>query len=79
MTIAFNVHEFLKNRISKSAPFWPENFPSITSLLPQLLEVNYKYYLNIEIVLLLLVLLLDCLLLLPQFLNYLLLLLLPLP
>ena len=45
MTVAFKVHEFLKNRISKSAPFWTKTFPSITT------SINYNYYnLNFEIV-----------------------------
>ena len=35
MTPAFNVHEFLKNRISKSAPFWPKHFPFITTPITQ--------------------------------------------
>ena len=53
MTIALNVYEFLKNRISKSAPFWPKkHFPP---LLPQLLKVKYNYH----CILLLLTLLLD--------------------
>ena len=30
MTIAFNVHKFLRKRISKSAPFWLKTFPSNT-------------------------------------------------
>ena len=38
MTIAFNVHGFLKNRISKSAPFSPKTF------------VNYMYLRSITII-----------------------------
>ena len=29
LNYVFNIHEFLKNRINKSAPFWLKHFPPI--------------------------------------------------
>ena len=44
----FNVHEFLKNRISKSAPLWPKKVPSNTkrSLYWPCYKCTYYLYLR---------------------------------
>ena len=50
--VAFNVHEFLKNRINKSAPFWQKTFPPIIKSLstgPTINEHTMYYIRSITI------------------------------
>ena len=77
MTIAFNVHEFLKNRISKLTLVLPKTFLPILKRLstgPTIIKSTY-YLKSITIITITItlyfniLLLLDCLLLLPHFLK----------